>query len=815
MFGLILFSYLSLTLSAISAPLDFIKGMSLYSSGKQEEAYPILEKVYEESESSPDKKLGAAIILAYAPNSLLKNHKRHIYAEFYYKEHSKRKIKVQPKTLTTLVRIAADGYFDEQRFDIAVPYYELLSKDKEIRNKTYGIYRLGWVELNQQQPTLALLRWSKFLKQDGKLLKESDPDLFRSIVKDAGRAWSEGIEYQTENTNVSEKIAAVSFFKSCPQDLAEGIVQGLKRLSKIEMIVTFREELKQTPFVNAVLSQMLNKGVVFNTFPCEITQWIDSKKKIAQLDPTQTKSTLMHLNQCAEKVVEKQQCSSVDGVAVRKVFDLFPLKGQELTSRVSLSISCKQWESGCRDLIDLTIQQAQTLSKRLDSASMQSVFEVCAQSMEKPPSSKQLREDYKRLIDIYVEKNLLTEKEEDPINELTKDLIQDQTIKQDLFERITGTPTEIDQLIQSWKLGQPIPTSISKKAELYSKFIFPKMLAEILTEEECLKEGIPLLILYGKKPLSATWLRILEIQFRHKMEQKDFKTAESLLNQYLELNENVAKEDQLSGLWEYFWLGLDEKAQLEQTENILKWISFLPLSKLKIDRIIRTFAIALQYGQIEPIWKNWSPYSQVKTNKPEFIDALYQMTLQQLTENKISESLVSKTEDGKILVRIFKNDPTLTPKEVKKVLKNGTPLMADLSVLEQLQDTSKKLEKRGKLRLNAYFLDELTRKMKLFQKEESLLTSTQWATESAKQKANDIFEADGKKLQTELEKIQKTVSKQPDLAELTQQLGQIIEQIGGQINQVIHPTTSEGGETAQPPQEAEAPATVEKSEKGK
>ena len=477
--SLVLVSALAFSLSVVLGVLshvqagEFAKGLAFYSSGKLEPSYFILEDVFSNSESTDTQKLHSAFILAFASNSVLTQHKRHFYAA-YCLNHDR---DFPLKKRAMLHRISGDGFFEERKFSEAMSHYLSLSEDVDFRNRAYAQYRLGWIELNQQQPALTFHRWRRFLKNDGYSLYAEDEDLLRTLIRDLGKAWTETQQIQPSlkgsSTSRSEavpagdlslEINALPLLKAFEADFAEGIAQGLKRYSSEEGVEVFRKQLSKTSYMGSVFSQLLQKEIVFKNFPCEIQNWLtDSAREV------QGRSLYPYFNACAEKTVEKEECENPKGVGIRALFEKEALTGTELLPRISLSIGCQQWDLACRDLIALARQHSEKAQSRLDPESSQALYEACSQPTE--PVRAQLRVSFPELLQEYVSKNLISE---DFISLLIRHALKDETLRTKIIQNLLS------------------------QSPLYERSFLPEELLLHLTEKEELEFGSPLLLHFLK-----------------------------------------------------------------------------------------------------------------------------------------------------------------------------------------------------------------------------------------------------------------------------------------------------------------------------
>ncbi|MBF0208555.1 MAG: hypothetical protein HQK53_16895, partial [Oligoflexia bacterium] len=682
----------------------FIKALSLYSAGKMEDAYPILENFFSDKKNEKVQLIRSALILAYAPNSLLRQHKRHYYAKYYLENNEST---LPQKNKSALYRIIADGYFDETKFDEAIPYYKKLGAvsgtpsgadskadskaDNDLRNRAYAEYRLGWIELNTDRANQAFSRWSNFLQKDGAELFKQDADLYRSIIKDTGRSWVELYEPSNVSTTIQtqnkfSEIDKIQNIHDGESDLAEGIVLGLKRVTKLETISRFHQDLASSngPHKDAVFDKLLTRGIVFTAFPCDVISWVNFP-----LLSTQRNKTLEYLTICARNVVNGHLCEQAAGKALfdfyEKIATMATIEDAELSLRANLAVGCKKWSYACRDFIEMNIRHSQTKGQRSEKEITEALFETCSQiNINEIDSDKFLR-----LISIYAEKGLFEKNENDPIYSTFRQKLSDSNFRNKTITAITA--------VAASNTATPVVNG-------YAKTLIPHMLLDTMSETEkntheevFLKQFAPLPPAFLQK--NGPWISLLESVVKKKVESKKTDEVDELLNKYIPL-ESISKNQESDGpikIWQYFWLSLEENQKANHEKKVGEWLAHTKKTST-------TFVIALYFEMINFIWENFSSYISDKNIKEDLWAMFYQKSLQLLSTPAptpaaaLTHKLLERYPQGKTLIRIMSKDPGLTMAEIKKIFKKGMPLLADMEVLNNLGLQSKKI-KKGKLNL--------------------------------------------------------------------------------------------------------------------
>lgn len=736
---------------------DYIRGVSLYTEGNGEAAYPLLEGVFADGTSSLERRFEAATILAYASNSLLKLNKRHVYAKFIlndslniqgHGESTALFARFSSKTVHSLLRIAGDGFFDERRFDLATPYYTRLAADQDARNAAYAEYRLGWIDLNQEHPERAFSRWVGFLSHRGEALFQQDQDLYRSMVKDSGKAWVETREADESFSNDSVlNFKSISQFSQVENEFVEGIVLGLKRVSRVEVVEAIRSSLQAVGLAESVFNKLLQKGILFNTFPCEVIQWASPLGRFSpeKLQAEPRVQILSILNRCAENTVLKKQCGKSEGTDLASFFDKLTLSETELPPRISLSVECKNWAPACRDLVSLATQTVTHQDHALDAEKAKSLFEVCSQLDSRERAS--LQQDMVGMFSLYSDKGLLGTSADASLAKLFEVQLTDSAFRRAITTACLASPTG------------------------FSKGILPALTLKALSFQEREQMGEAWLSHFAPAPLSSPWILLLESVVKSQLEQKQSLLAKAVLEKYLPLPLAL---DVPAGaaLWEAYWLFLTDEEHAAEREHVQTHLSALSIGSLSKARINQIFGIVLSYQMTEFAWAHWKEFQRSGALKSALVEAFYQKSLQELTDLKLSPEVLKKYSAGSLIVRVFEKDPSLTPQQVLRVFPKGSSILTDLKAIEKLRAISKNL-KYPKLKLNNLLAKVLTNKLDVLKQEEKILEKTAWTSVSYVEKAKDVFIKDSQTLVSELETLQLEIASQSQLVEFSMEISAI------------------------------------------
>ena len=751
--------------------------LSLYSIGSFEKSYPLFEQAFANPQEPTERRLRSSLILAYAPNSALQLKKRHDYA-LYYLKHS---TSIPEKTRSSLYRLIGDAYFDQQNFEKASEYYTLLTQEKDPLSQAYGEYRLGWISLNKQQADLAFLRWAKFIKSSGENLLKYDQDLYQSIVRDLGRSWAEGVETlfaQNQPKDLTSFLPQTPGMKKYSSEFIDGIVLGLKRYAREDLINEFKNQLEHTPYPSLVLQSLLKKGALFKSFPCNIVHWIPHLPSTSIVDQP---DLFLILNSCAKSIVEKKTCEKPESLAFQTFFNDIELTDQQRLPRISLSVSCKNWDSACRDFLELALENAQTKNIRLADDVLQPLVNSCLNTFEAPPSTEaqaalqaQLRLKYTSLLSSYAEKRLFIPQEaraQDILLTPIAPLLQDAQFKSSFIDTLKSP------------LGK----------ETYGSTHAPDLLMTQLSDSEKQAHAEVLLQGYRKEQPSIAWMNLFKAIFQAELHQKNLSRALQLLHQFFPMSAEVAQNEESSGFWEFYWLELQPEERSEQSTPVETWLQILPLKSLKSERALRTVAIALQFEKLPFLWKNWNTLKPFLKTKPEWMKAFFYQSLDQLKANALSSELLSETNEGKTLVQISQEDPSLSQKEVRAVLGDQAQILTDLQSLDQMKTLSLRIQSK-KLKLNGTLPRLLKGLLTDLQTQRSLVFSTEWSSEKASKKAKETFVSDSEISIQKLEELKQSTLSYAELSDLTEQLHGFIEKIKEQIQEITSPTspTEEG-----------------------
>lgn len=744
--------------SKTSQESEFAHALALSAGSQSEQAYPLLESLFAKKETVEAKRQQAALILAFAPNSQLKLRKRHEYASYCLMFESKDGVGLETSTRLSLLRIAADGYFDEKRSDLASDRYLELRKEGELKHQAYAEYRLGWIELNQEQPVQAVKRWSQLIREKQEALSVQDPDLTRSIVRDLGKAWVES------RTIPASALPGVGSFQG---ELVAGIALGLRRVSDEAQLIALKQKLDETPIAPLLRAELLNKGSIFESHPCLILEW----SEVASSSKGSPGQQLPILISCARKVLEHQQCELPRVQALTKALASYELQGEARHPRISYELGCSHWMDACSDLLALEKEELQKSGKRLASEKEDTLRESCiAADSQKVPQ----------------------------ISHSIDSLMESLALSKLLPAQVSGDPLSA-LLIQEWKDGarrsawlERIKTTPAR----YQATWIPEVLVQSLSDQEVAQAAPNVLRDFAQKPVGGPYVRVLEQQVRTLVDQKQFGEARKLLAAYAPLNSTEALREELSNLWQYYWLGLPDPISDEERQTLAIW-------KGSSDPA-RTLALYLRSSQLDRIWRESKKLLSVAHQKPELLGLLYEQTLDQLGSktaptSDFKQSLQATTE-GRALLRLnlaISASSLPSSQEIQRISRDlrisphaEAPAFAvDLQHLNRLADLSHKL-RTIKFRLNGLLPSTLARSLKNYQSERTFFEKTQWSLVSSQNVAETQVRADSQWILDQVTLLERKASSQPAFAALSTQLSELSRQLQVQL---AASQTSKGG----------------------
>lgn len=807
---------------ALSAQSNYVRGLRLYEKrGEEAKSYPFFEAVFSDPRATFEQKLFSSLVLAYASPAMLNQKKTYAfkkqdYARFYLKNQSG----LTPKVIMDLHRVIGDACFHQRLFDEARREYQILADDtSQIRNQAYGEYSLGWVELNQEVPLKAFHRWKKFLTEKGPSLLVEDSGLYRAMAKDLGRAWVEAIEVGgVAFFGQLAQVLQLPGFESYLPDFSEGLVIGMKRVGRQEVLAHIREELIHSPELGqTVFEGLIQRGFVFKLYPCLLAGWTKAFPK-AVLPP---RESLIFSNACAKKIIEKKECGSPQAKEFREFFEGMTFEHLEagletgstqssLLPRVSFSVGCGHWGSACRDFLQMGIHQATALSKRMEEAQFKPLTEACGNAFYEPGKKETPRPESKT----HQKKNHPSGKSEvadlqkkEPVRPLAEALSSE--FKTQLKKQVA----ELAHLWSAKKLLQadkkdpfyPLLAFFLKDTEfreLWSQKVlqgatdfqgYPlvlELLLEHFTDAETLAMGERLLGLYASSPLSELWFQVIQALVQKKMDDHQFGELRQFLAQFVPLQPSLPGDMEKSQLWEFLWLGLpaDSPEKEMAAADFQMWWRFVfedpgLVAKWPQDRKMRLFALAMSFHQELAIWEHWPVFSGVVQTQPAMKKVFFQLSLEALQQGKLEKSKITSFVEGRLLLQLAEADFNVKPQEVRKLLGLEHALFGELDTFEKLKALSQKNKKTG-LHLNAYLVSNIGVKIKNLNAQQQLVLATPWSSPAVLLKAFQLFEETIQDFIAQVEKVRKNLVKHPELGELDGNLVEILQQLQDQREQV-------------------------------
>ena len=388
-----------------------------------------------------------------------------------------------------------------------------------------------------------------------------------------------------------------------------------------------------------------------------------------------------------------------------------------------------------------------------------------------------MRNQYFTLLNTYAEKHLFLPEEvrnQDPLLTPISTLLKDAVFK-DSFIGVLKSP-----------LGQ----------ETYSQTQISDLVLSQLSESERSTHAETLLEKFRKETPSPAWMNLFKTVFQTQITAKNYSAALQLLTKFFPMSEEVAQKEDFSSLWEFYWLELQPAEHPEQSAVVEQWFHLLPLSQLKTERTLRTLGVTLHFEKTALIWKNWEVLKASLKTKPDWMQAFFYRSLEQLKTGALSSELLTSSSEGKTLVQVSEEDLALSGKEVRALLGNQAQILTDLQSLEKMKALSARIQSK-KLKLNGTLPRILKSLLTELQSQRSLVLSSEWSSDKYLQKAKMNFIADADASIEKLEELKKSTLEFAELADLTEQLDGFVQNIKEQTQEMItEPQPAEGGNSS-------------------
>ncbi len=594
-----------------------LRAMSYFSLNEKEKAYALLEETFANDEHDKGE---AALILAYADNRFLKKHKRHFYAHY---AHGNQDIASQPKELNSLLRIVADGYFEDSNLIAASAAYDRLSRSSDPEDVDYAQYKMGWVDINQKDPSSAFSRWFERLESG----KSRTQGLRRILIQDLGRAWAESYPVSDDQT---KKVLSLSMNDTERQAFFDGVIAGLKRYQNLNHLVEFRTQLQRTQFAKPVITRAVDMGVGLGEDPCSIVNWFEKGAvgSTAWVDPRDigTEALLPRFNACFKHVKAKQSDAWKTSPMATKLSNLYgaiELQGMYRWPRAAFWYELGKHDASCLEFLTLAreakLANSSVEAEQFKPEAAQSLFDACKTVVA---TNTKIHAPMAQFFEDYLSPVFFGIGEKAPFNKPAIEMLAVAPVKTLVLSNILQRP------------------------DVYRKSIFVPVIVESLTEAQRVESGESLLSQFAEKPLNtigaqsqtsanAVWIEVLRSLVRTQIQTNNFTKALALLSEYAPVTAKTNfAADKTADVWMLLALSLPATAPVEERTK-LEAIAALQLSQLarelsakkaNKDDSIKAVALAMKYDRLLPIWMNWFVLYPVLKTEPNLITEIYQRT---------------------------------------------------------------------------------------------------------------------------------------------------------------------------------------------
>ncbi len=240
---------------------------ALLAAGEPEQAITILRAIFS-SKRAGDIRFNAALLLASFGPGTSAFPDRAVYAEFVL-SHPLAVSRLKNSDRIRLLRSAGLGWFSLARWPEASLSFEKLRNLGGPDDGSLSELHLGWIELNQKNPKLALQRWLSFL---GHHQHEVDQPWGPTLIRDLGHVWIEAGGFPPE---VGEQIDRLIQSHDELKYFREGMSQGLGLIPLDSPTwASFRGSALKTRMSRHLADLLLKNPEAIESHPCEILDWI-------------------------------------------------------------------------------------------------------------------------------------------------------------------------------------------------------------------------------------------------------------------------------------------------------------------------------------------------------------------------------------------------------------------------------------------------------------------------------------------------------------------------------------------------------------
>lgn len=154
-----------------------------------EKAIPLLKHIFQHSKNPEEKRDAALLLVSFGPGTSTYA-ERAIYGRFLLTDPDSTQVLVLKDSLsrTRLLKEVGTAWFSQGRWEDAHSSFKELSLTENPEYQSLAQLYLGWIEVNQKKPELAIQRWLSFMKtREGILAIEWQTILLKSM----GQIWIE------------------------------------------------------------------------------------------------------------------------------------------------------------------------------------------------------------------------------------------------------------------------------------------------------------------------------------------------------------------------------------------------------------------------------------------------------------------------------------------------------------------------------------------------------------------------------------------------------------------------------------------------
>lgn len=620
------------------------KGMVLLTENQKRDAFGVLERLFQVTDNL-SKKQETAALLAFADNKVLKFKKPQYYAEYLLGSSPRYTKKIGRYRL---IRMIADGYFEEVELSAARSWYEQLKKSSDAQDNDYAEYKLGWIDLNENKAGDAFVRWKKTLKSGN----GRQQDLRRSLLRDIGRAWAETTPPTADELETMKHLSVSGVEE---KDVVDGIASGVRRFQTIPDMNVFRKQLIQTQYYSLVLPKVIAQGTSLDSNACSVLEWfVDERTNQLAIQTIEPDVLGPKLSACYKQIKSENPETWKKHESLPKlliVYSQVELRAYDRWPRAQAHTGFGRANEACIDYLRMS-QEVVARDKKLAVPEVYGeMVAACGDLVQKGKISSQDRETLGREV-------LATLVSHSQFGVLGSDL------KQPLYVIATyamGTSEFRNQLF----------TELQTRPALFQKSALPALLAERLSEGEKVLRSQYLVENFAPRPiptkgtdtekkLNDVWIEATRTDVSARLAQNDFKGTRELLERLLP-STGADISPRARELWMLWVLALPEaKSELAQYPGYgddihaaQKFTSELISKKsLTEDEKAVSVALGMKFGMGQEIWKRWKTIKPKDSKNAKLVAEFYQRSFDQVRSGEIKQDSMKASSEGAVLAEL-------------------------------------------------------------------------------------------------------------------------------------------------------------------